>query len=138
MSCRLERADRQRRRRVAGRGDAGVADFVVLRVAAPVAGRGHDDDAGANGALDRLDQRVGRRRFVDRMAERQVDDVDAERRLVGDREVDGANHVAGAALAGAVEDLQPDQARAPAQRRDSALPDAPLPAIRPATCVPCP
>ena len=38
-----------------------------------------------DGGFHRLHQRVGRGRLVDRMAERQVDDVDAVGRLVGDR-----------------------------------------------------
>ena len=82
--CRLilEGADRERRRRVARRGDAGVSGLARSRVDAEVARRGDDDDAGAHGGFDGLHQRVGRRRFEDRVAEREVDDVDAEQLLV--------------------------------------------------------
>ena len=83
--------------------------------------------------LNRLHERVGRRRLVDRMAERQVDDVDAEQCLVRDRELDGANDVAGRALAVLVEHLEADQAHVRRDARRSSLP-----AIRPATCVPWP
>ena len=75
----IGRADRERRRRVARRGDAGVTDLAVL-VDAVVAGRRDHDDAGLRRLLDRLHERVGRGRLVDRVAERQVDDVDAELR----------------------------------------------------------
>ena len=46
------------------------------------------------------------------MAERQVDDVDAEHVLVGNRELDRTNDVACLAGAGAVEDLQSDKLHA--------------------------
>ncbi len=64
-----------------------------------------------DGVLDGLHERIGRRRLENRMAERQIDDVDVERVLVGDRELDGANHVVGRALALRVENLQANQAR---------------------------
>ena len=60
-------------------------------------------------ALDRLDERIAGRRLEDRMSERQVDDVDAEARAVGHREVDGPDHVARVAGAVLVEHLQDDE-----------------------------
>ena len=106
---RAHRADGDGRRRVAGRRDAGVAGLAGDRVAADVAGRDHDDDAGAHGRLDRLHQRVGGRRLVDRVAERQVDDVDRLRDAVVDGPLDRADHVAGGALAVLVQHAQADQ-----------------------------
>ncbi len=50
------------------------------------------------------------------MAEREVDDVDAELPLVGDRELDRANHVAGAAAAVLIENLEADELH---RRRDT-------------------
>ena len=91
---RLNRADRQRRRGVAGRGHARVSRQARRRVHAVVPGRGHDDQPGAHGAFDRLHERVAGGRLVDRVPERQVHDADAERVLVVDRELDGAQHVA--------------------------------------------
>ena len=66
--------------------------------------------------LDGLHERIGRRRLENRMAERQIDDVDLERVLVDDGELNRANHVVGRALALRVEHLQPNQARG---RRDT-------------------
>ena len=43
------------------------------------------------------------------MTQRQIDDVDTERVLVGDRELDGADDRAGVALPGVVEHLEDDQ-----------------------------
>ena len=128
-------ADRQRRRRVAGRGNAGVTDIAVL-IDAVVARRRDHDDAGLRRLLNRLHERVRRGRLEDRMAERQVDDVDAERSLVGNRELDGADDVAGLAAAVLVQHLEADEADA---RRDALVwTSAALcrPPIKPATCVP--
>ena len=67
---------------------------------------------GLHGPLDRLNERVGGGRLEDRVAEREVDDVDAEAAAVGDRELDGADDVAGAAAALGVQHLQRDEADA--------------------------
>ena len=101
-------ADRNRRGRVAGRGDTGKSQ-VALIVDAVVAGRGHDDDARLRRPLHGLHERIARGRFVNRMAERQVDDVDAEESLVRNRELNRADDVAGLAAAVLVEHLQPDE-----------------------------
>ena len=61
--------------------------------------------------LDRLHERIRCRRFENRMAERQIDDVDVERVLVDDRELNRPNHVVGRTLALVVENLQANQAR---------------------------
>ena len=116
--ARVERADGDRRRRVAGRGDAGVAAARGLRQAAEVAGRDDHDQAGAHGRFDGLDQRIAIRRLVDRVAERQVEDAQAQRVAVGDGVLDGREHVAGAAGAVGIEHLQADQSRS---RRDAAV-----------------
>ena len=118
--------------------DAGVADLVRLRIRADVAGGNDDEDAGARRRFDSLHQRVGCGRFEHRVAERQVDDVDAERFLVRGRELDGRDHVARRAGAEVV------STRRPMRRAFGATPaywppdSAPLPATRPATCVPWP
>ena len=106
---RLDRADGDRRRRIAWRRDARITGKPGRRILAVVAGGGDDDHAGADGALDGLDERIGRRRFENRMSERQVDDLDAEARAVGHREVDRPNHVARVAGAVLVEHLQHDE-----------------------------
>ena len=77
-----------------------------------IAGRSDNDDARLRRLLDGLDQRVGRGRFEDRMTERQVDDVDAQRLLVRDRKLDRSNHVAGLAAAVLVEHLESNEADA--------------------------
>ena len=103
-ALRVQRADGQRRRRVAGRLDAAVADRLRRRIGAEVAGGDDDDDAGADGDLDGLHERVGLGGFVDRVAEREVDDVDAQRRAWPPR-TRAQDDVAGVAAAGGVEDL---------------------------------
>ena len=54
----------------------------------------HDDDAGARGCLDRLNERIGCRGFVNRMPERQIDDVDVQRLFVRGNELDRRDDVA--------------------------------------------
>src|SRR4051812_28276064 len=68
------------------------------------------------GRFDSLHKRIGRRRFVNRMTERQVDDVDAERSLVGRGERQRADDAARLSVARSVQYPQPDQ---PDARRDS-------------------
>ena len=77
-----------------------------------------DDDARARGRFDGLHERVGRRRLVRRMAERHVDDVDAERRLVRRGELDRGDDVARRSAAGVVEHPEADQVRI---RRDALI-----------------
>ena len=79
---------------------------------AEVAGRCDDRDAGAVGALDRLAQGVVAPALRHRPAERHVDDSDVEARAIGDRPVDGLDHIAGKAPALRVQDLQADDVRA--------------------------
>ena len=90
--ARVDGADRNRRRRIAGRRDASVAHLARQAIRAFVAGRGDDDDARRDGALDGLHQWIGRRRLVDGMPERQIQHVDPERGLVRYRELDGLDH----------------------------------------------
>ena len=80
-------------------------------VAAEVAGRDDDDDAGARSVLDGLHEGIGRGRLENRMAERQIDDVNLEHVLVA-----MANSMARITLSVvpwpcAFENLQADQAR---------------------------
>src|SRR5213083_2049963 len=75
-------------------------------VSAEVAGRDHDGDACTDCALDCLHQRVARRRFVDRMTERQIDDINVQLAPVCDGEVDCGNYVARVAVPIPVEHLQ--------------------------------
>ena len=89
-----------------------------------------------DGLLDRLHERVGRGRLEDRMAERQVDDVDAELRLVGDRELDRANHVAGLPPPLLSSTLRPTNCTLGATPWYSTSGRLCRPPIRPATCVP--
>ncbi len=78
---------------------------------------GHDNrETHARRVLDGLHERIGRRRFVNRMAEREVQHVDAEQMPVGNGELDGAHDVVGRALALGVENLEADEARV---RRDA-------------------
>ena len=109
VSERLDRADRDRRRRIAGRRDAGVSGKAGRRVLAVVAGGGDDDHSGRRRALNRLNQRIGGRGLEDRMSERQVDDVDAQARPVGHREVDRPDDVARVAGAVLVQHFQDDE-----------------------------
>ena len=81
----------------------------VCRRDAVVAGRCDDDDAGTDGGFYGLDQRVGGRRFENRVTERQVDDVDAKLGLVRRREFDRVDHVAGVARAISIENLERDE-----------------------------
>ena len=60
--------------------------------------------------LNGLHERVGGRRFVNRVAQRKIEHVDAEQMPVGDRELDRSDDVVGRALALAVEHLEPDEA----------------------------
>ena len=108
-----QRPDGDDRRRVARRGNPRVADCTRDRIQAVVAGRGHHHDARRDGALDRLDQWVGSRRLVNRVAERQVDDVDAERGAIRHREIDRRDDIAGVAGALVVEHSEADQPRTP-------------------------
>ncbi len=76
-----------------------------------IAGGRDDVDAGASGGFDRLHERIGFGGLVDRMAERQVDDVDAKPVFVRGGVLDRADDVAGQSLPVSVEHLQHDQAR---------------------------
>ena len=76
-ALREQGADRDRRRRVARRGDAGVAGLARDRVDAAVAGRHDDHEAGARRLLDGLDERIGGGGLEDRVTDREIDDVDA-------------------------------------------------------------
>ena len=91
------RSDRDGRRRITWRKDARVARLSGRRRHAEVAGRRNNDDAGAYGCFYCLDERVCGRRLENRMAQREVDDVDAQPRLVPGHEFDGADHVTGVA-----------------------------------------
>ena len=108
---RAHRARRQRRRRIARRRDARITRQPGFLVQAEVARRDHDDQSLTDRVLDCLHERVGRRRLVNRMAERQVQDVDAEEILVRDRELDRADDVGRRALALSVEHAQANQPR---------------------------
>ena len=105
----VRRADGDRRRSVTGRGDAGVAGLAGDLIGAVVAGRRDDDEAGAHRSFHGLHERVGRGRLVDRMAERKVDDTDAEPVLVGNRELERGDDRAGLASAVSVEHAQREQ-----------------------------
>ena len=61
--------------------------------------------------LDCLHERVGRRRLINWMAEREIQHVDAEEILVRNRELDGAHDVRRVALAFLVEHAQANQPR---------------------------
>ena len=89
---RVHRAHRDGRRCISWRGDARVTDLPGFLVDAVVAGGGHDDDARARRRFDGLHERIGFRGFVNRMTERQVDDVDLQAIAVLDRVLDGAQH----------------------------------------------
>ena len=115
-SLRVDGADRDDGACVARRGHARVPNFTSRGIDADVAGRRHDDDARARCGFNGLYQRVTGGGLEDRMAERQIDDVDAEGSLVGDGEVDGVDHIARVALAVGVEDAQGDD---PGARRDT-------------------
>ena len=108
---RVGRADGDRRWRVAWRRDAGIPRGAVGPLAV-VPRRRHDDDAGGARLFDGLHERVVRRRRVNRVSERQVDDLHAERGAVGDHELDGGDDVARPAGAVGVEHLQADEAGA--------------------------
>ena len=95
VSLVIGRADGDRRRRVARRGDAAQSQICRSSSTPWLPADATTMMPALRRLLDRLHQRVGRGRLEDRVAERQVDDVDAERALVGDRELDRANHVAG-------------------------------------------
>ena len=103
----FDRADGERRRRVAGRNDAGVPGLACLRIRAEVAGR-HDDRRARRATACSTACTSGSvaARFVNRMAERKVEHVDAEQMPVRDRELDRADDVVGRALALAVEHLE--------------------------------
>ena len=81
----VDGADGDRGGRVARRRDAGVARFARLGIAAEVAGRDDHDDALRDRVLHGGDQRIARRRLVDRMAQRHGDHLDAERGAIGRR-----------------------------------------------------
>ncbi len=102
-------ADRDRRGRVTGRGDAGKSAGCRCSSTPWLPADVDDDDARLRRLLDRLHERVARGRLVNRVAERQVDDVDAEHVLVRDRKLNRADDVAGLAAAVLVEHLQPDE-----------------------------
>ena len=103
---RVGRADRDRRRRVARRVDAGVADQTARRVLAVVAGRDDDDEPLRRRLLDRAHERIVRRLREDRVAEREVDDLHVQLRAVGRHVFDRFDDVARRALARLVEDLE--------------------------------
>ena len=63
-------------------------------------------DLGAEVGHDRLHERVGRRRFVNRVAEREVDDADSVLRPVGDGPLHRRDHIAGSASAGGIKDAE--------------------------------
>ena len=107
-ALRVERADADRRRRVARHADAAVAGSPGRGDAALVAGRGHDRDALARQALDRLHQRVGEDRFEHRVAERDVDDLDLVGLVVARDPLERVDHVAGVARAVVAEHAQRD------------------------------
>src|SRR5918995_6779606 len=60
--------------------------------------------------FDGLKERIGRRRFENRMAERQIDDVDIQHVPVRDGELNRANYVIGRALSLRVQNPEPNQA----------------------------
>ena len=75
---RIRRADANRRGRVAGRRDAGVTGQPGPLADAVVSGRRDDDEARGGRLLHCLHQRIVSSRRVNRMAERQVDDLDVQ------------------------------------------------------------
>ena len=101
-------ADGDCRRRVARRRDARVADGAGL-VLAGVSGGRDDDEAGRRRFLHRLHKGIVFRGRENRVAERQVDDLDVEVRLVGDHVLDRLDDVARLAFALPVEHLQADE-----------------------------
>ncbi len=107
---RIGRADGNRRPRVAGAHDPAVAARVLVRVLAAVAGRHHDHDARAHGALNGLHQRIGGRRLEDRVAKRHVDDADVEVLPVRNGVLDRAQHVRRRPGPVGVEHLEADEA----------------------------
>ena len=78
---------------------------------AHIAGRRHDDDAGADHALHGLAQGIVPIRLEDRMPQRQVDHPDVVAVAFGNGPVDRLDDVAGAALPLGVEHLEADEVR---------------------------
>ena len=107
---RARAADGQHPRRVAGRADAAVLNL-PRRVAAEVARGGDDHDARVDDLLRGDRQRVGPRGFVDRRADRHVDDADVVRRVIRQHPVERGDDAADGAVAVRVEHLERDQAR---------------------------
>ena len=65
-----------------------------IRVGSKISCRRDDDDPRAHGSFDRLHERIGRARLVDRMAEGEVDDVDLQAFAVLNRELNRIHHIA--------------------------------------------
>ena len=107
----VHRADGNRRRRVTGGCNAGIARLAGLLVHTVVAGGRHDNDSGAHRVLHCTYQRIGVRRFIDGMAKGEVDDVDLELLSVFHGELESAQHGARVASAATIEHLQADDAR---------------------------
>ena len=89
---RVHRADRQRVRAVARRGDAAI-QRLALGSAPVIACRDHHGDAGADGALHRLAHRIVAIGLQHRRAQRQVDHANLVLMLVRNHPVDGLNHI---------------------------------------------
>ena len=99
----------------ADREDVGIVTGAVDRevpVAAAVAGRHDDHEPCAPRALDGLRQRVGVVGLGRRVAERQVEDADSVRVLVGDRPIDRVDDAAHVALTVRIQNAERDQAGA--------------------------
>ena len=88
--------------------------------------------------FDRLHERIGRRRLVNRMAERQVDDLDAEAVLVRDGELERAMTSLVLPVPFLSSTLSARILTPGATPAYLPFDDAPLDPIRPATCVPWP
>src|SRR4029453_16180348 len=95
---------------IAWRGGASVAGLSGLLIHTVVAGRGHDDDARAHGVFDGEHERIGLGRLVNRVAERQVDDVDIELVSVLDRKLERSQDRTRIARPVLIEHLEADDA----------------------------
>ena len=65
----------------------------------------------AHGRFHGLNQGICGRRFINGVAKRQVDDVDAKLALVRRHEFDGADHVTGVARAVVIQNLERNEPR---------------------------
>src|SRR5207247_8905633 len=87
-------ADREGRWRIPRRSDSGIPDLSRRRIAPIVSSGRDDDDPGARRRFDSLYERIGGGTLEWWMAEREIDDVETQRRAVRNNGLDSADHIA--------------------------------------------